>query len=50
MVRGAFGVGSSGRLTKTLKMLRIAKEVKDGKIKRQRPAVVRDVEYDVFGL
>ena len=31
-------------------MLRFAKEVKDGKIKRRRPAVVRDVEYDVFGL
>ena len=25
-------------------------EVRNGKIKRRRPAVVRDVEYDVFGL
>ena len=31
-------------------MLRFAKEVKDGKIKKRRPAVVRGVEYDVFGL
>ena len=29
-------------------MLRFAKEVKDGKIKRRRPAVVKGVEYDVF--
>ena len=27
---------------------RFAREVRNGKIKRQRPAVVRDVEYDVF--
>jgi len=25
-------------------------EVRNGKIKRRRPAVVRGVEYDVFGL
>ena len=29
-------------------MLRFAKEVKDGKIKRRRPAVVRGVEYNLF--
>ena len=49
MVRGAFGVGSSGRLTKTLMMLRFAKEVRDGKIKRRRPAVVKGVDYDFLG-
>ena len=31
-------------------MLRFAKEVKDGKIKRRRPAVVKGVEYDVFSF
>ena len=50
MVRGAVGVGSKGYCTKTLMRLRLAKEVRNGKIKRRRPAVVRGVEYDVFGL
>ena len=50
MVRGAFGVGSSGYRRKTLMMLRFAKEVKDGKIKRRRPAVVKGVEYNLFGV
>ena len=31
-------------------MLRMAREVRDGKIKRRRPRTARDVEYDVFGL
>ena len=34
MVRGTFGVGSSGYRTKTLMMLRLAKEVRNGKIIR----------------
>ena len=34
----------------TLIILRMAKEVKDGKVRRRRPRVARDVEYDVFGL
>ena len=49
MVCGAFGVGSSGRLTKSLMMLRMAKEVRDGKIKRRRSRVAKGVDYDVFG-
>jgi hypothetical protein len=30
-------------------MLQFAKEVQNGKIRRRRPAMVRDVECDVFG-
>ena len=48
VVRGAFGVCSSGYRTKILMMLRFAKEVRNGKIKRRRPAVVRGVEYDIL--
>jgi hypothetical protein len=29
-------------------MLRMAREVRDGKIKRRRSRVARDVDYDVF--
>ncbi len=31
-----------------LMMLRHARVVKDGKIRRRRPSVARDVEYDIF--
>lgn len=31
-------------------MLRFAKEVRNGKVRRRRPRVARDVEYDLFGL
>jgi hypothetical protein len=47
--RGAVGVGSSGYRTKILMMLRFAKEVRNGKGRRRRPAVVRGVDYDAFG-
>ena len=29
-------------------MLRMAREVRDGKIKRRRPKVARDVDYNLF--
>ena len=29
-------------------LLRMAREIRDGKIKRRRSRVARDVEYDVF--
>ena len=31
-------------------MLRMAKEVRNGKVKRRRPRVAQGVEYDIFGL
>ncbi len=31
-------------------MLRMAREVRNGKIKRRRPRVAAGIEYDIFGL
>ena len=50
MVRGTIGVGSKGDCAKILMLLRFAKAVRDGKIKRRRPAVVKGMDYDIFGI
>ena len=41
-------MGAVSRLSKTLMMLRFAKEVQEGKIKRRRSAVVKGMDYDIF--